>query len=213
MKLALLGGTGMLGKPVLQCALDAGHQVKALVRSPEKLGDLIDKVEVVEGVIQDEAAISKTFAGCEAVVNVAGGKKEPNQYEIFKEATGIIVATMNRLGIKRLVSINGAVTLMPGETLNFKRKITGFIVNMINSGMIPAKKGEMEILLQHPEIDWVSVRPSMIVGKPANGIIVADDQVMPTGAITRVDLGNFMLTQLTSDEWVHKAPFLGAKKA
>ncbi|MBJ7538432.1 NAD(P)-dependent oxidoreductase [Marinomonas transparens] len=213
MKIALLGATGMLGKPVLEAILSEGHDVTVLVRSPEKLGALRDKVTVVEGLIQDEAAILQTFEGCDAVINMAGGKKEPNQAEVFKAATEIIVSAMNTLGIKRLVSINGAGSVMPGETLDFKRKAMRFMVNLINNGMIPAKKAEMEVLQQHKEIEWVSVRGAFLVGKPANGKVVASDVAMPKGAVTRLDLGHFMLAQITSDEWLHKAPFIGSKQA
>ncbi len=212
MKIALLGSTGTLGKPILQCALDAGHEVTVLVRSPEKLGDMRDKVKIVEGQLQDKAALEKTFEGCEAVLNVSAGQKEPNQDLLFKEIAENIVATMSSLGIKRLVNMSGAVTQLPGETLNFKRKMIRFLVNMLNNGMIPANNAVLEVLLSHKEIDWVILRPAIITDKPANGIIVGDETTMPGGSITRIDLGNFMLAQLTSNEWLHKAPFIGATK-
>ena len=37
MKIALIGATGYVGAPLLQEALQRGHQVTALVRHPEKL--------------------------------------------------------------------------------------------------------------------------------------------------------------------------------
>jgi uncharacterized protein YbjT (DUF2867 family) len=37
MKLAIFGATGRTGRPLVQQALEAGHEVVALVRTPAKL--------------------------------------------------------------------------------------------------------------------------------------------------------------------------------
>lgn len=48
MKLAILGSTGFVGTVLIQKALAQGHQIKVLVRSPEKLGSLKNRVEIVQ---------------------------------------------------------------------------------------------------------------------------------------------------------------------
>ena len=45
MQITILGSTGQVGKAVVIEALKSGYQVKVLVRSPDKLGDLKEKVE------------------------------------------------------------------------------------------------------------------------------------------------------------------------
>ena len=57
MKIALLGSTGFVGTVLLKKAIAQGHQLKVLVRSPEKLGDTKDKVETVRGDMFNPAAL------------------------------------------------------------------------------------------------------------------------------------------------------------
>ena len=50
MNLALLGATGSLGRECLAQALEAGHDVTVLARTPSKLpGDVRDRIAVVDG--------------------------------------------------------------------------------------------------------------------------------------------------------------------
>src|SRR5947208_14393726 len=68
MKLLLLGATGGTGRQLVSQALEAGHQVTALVRSPEKLtaqeyllvraGDATDPESVDIAVADQEAVLS-----------------------------------------------------------------------------------------------------------------------------------------------------------
>ena len=46
MKVAVIGATGPTGMCVVQQALDAGHEVVALVRSPEKMTIQHDNLQV-----------------------------------------------------------------------------------------------------------------------------------------------------------------------
>jgi len=61
MKIAIFGSTGFLGKMLLEMALDKGYQVKTLVRNPDKLGELRDRVKFIQGDIFNEKT-KKTLA-------------------------------------------------------------------------------------------------------------------------------------------------------
>ncbi len=47
MNLLVIGATGSIGSAAVTAALDAGHEVTAFVRTPEKLADLRGRVRVV----------------------------------------------------------------------------------------------------------------------------------------------------------------------
>ena len=49
MKLAILGATGQTGQSLVAQALEAGHQVVAVVRTPSKLEIKNDNLTVVQG--------------------------------------------------------------------------------------------------------------------------------------------------------------------
>jgi dihydroflavonol-4-reductase len=76
----LTGASGFLGIHVLQRLLDQGHQVRALVRTPEKLRANVallgvdpedPRIEVVPGDMTDAAAVAKAATGSDLAIHAA----------------------------------------------------------------------------------------------------------------------------------------------
>ncbi|TPV93051.1 MAG: NAD-dependent epimerase/dehydratase family protein [Myxococcales bacterium FL481] len=60
-----LGGTGMLGQPVVGRLLDRGHRVRVLTRSVAKTrARLGDPVELAEGTVERESDLRAAMSGC-----------------------------------------------------------------------------------------------------------------------------------------------------
>ncbi len=72
MKIAVFGGSGTVGLRLLQVALERGFEVKALVRTPEKLGDLKDKIKIIKGDYFDKEMILRTIEGTTAILSTLG---------------------------------------------------------------------------------------------------------------------------------------------
>jgi uncharacterized protein YbjT (DUF2867 family) len=67
-KILVIGGTGMLGKPVVNQLLKDNFQVKVFTRSKQKARDIFgEKVDVATGIIEDAETIKKAMEGCQAV--------------------------------------------------------------------------------------------------------------------------------------------------
>lgn len=58
----MLGATGGTGRLIVGQALARGHQVTALVRSPEKARDLKD-AKLIVGDVRDEKALREALKG------------------------------------------------------------------------------------------------------------------------------------------------------
>lgn len=74
-KITLLGATGSLGRHLLQQAVEAGHEVTVLVRTPAKLpADLRSRIKVVQADLASIALteLSAACSGQDAVINCAG---------------------------------------------------------------------------------------------------------------------------------------------
>ena len=74
-KIIVLGASGALGKHVAQQAVDAGHEVSAVVRTPSKLpASWRDKIKVHKADIATLSAnqINTLVGGHDAVINTAG---------------------------------------------------------------------------------------------------------------------------------------------
>ena len=72
MKIAILGSTGFVGGELLKKSIEKGHQIKVLVRNPDKLGEYAKKVEVIEGDYFDKDKVGKTIAGTDIVISAIG---------------------------------------------------------------------------------------------------------------------------------------------
>jgi putative NADH-flavin reductase len=210
MQITVLGSTGQVGKAVLREALNLGYQVTVLVRSPEKLGDLKGKVKIIKGDLLDPFAVEKALEGSKAVINAAGGVKEPDQYKKFQKIGVILVEKMKHHGITRLVNISGAVMNLPNERLDFKRKLMKVFVRLFFNQMKQAQEGILPMIVNDKEIIWTFVRAAMISGKPGTRKVLTDDKKMPGTTIMLEDLGMFMAEQITSAEWNNKAPLVAS---
>ena len=69
MKLAVTGGTGFVGSRLIDVALDAGHQVKALTRRAQAERD---GVEWIAGNLHDRSALELLIDDVDAAIHVAG---------------------------------------------------------------------------------------------------------------------------------------------
>jgi dihydroflavonol-4-reductase len=78
MHVAITGGTGFVGSHAVAAILDEGHDVRLLVRSPEKVAPAMqlqgidpDAVDVAVADLRDPDAIAEGLEGCDAVVHAA----------------------------------------------------------------------------------------------------------------------------------------------
>ena len=66
-KVLVIGGTGMLGKPVVQELINFGHEVTIFSTNAIEASKLFPKLKVIEGNIKNIESISKAFIGQDAV--------------------------------------------------------------------------------------------------------------------------------------------------
>ena len=72
MKIAILGSTGFVGKVLINKALTAGYQVKTLVRYPEKLENIKDRIEIINGSVFDPLKVEAAIEGTMVVISTIG---------------------------------------------------------------------------------------------------------------------------------------------
>jgi putative NADH-flavin reductase len=75
-KILVLGATGGTGRLIVNQALRHGHQVTALVRSPEKASELKGATLIV-GDVRDEKTLREALKGQDAVVSSLGTPASP----------------------------------------------------------------------------------------------------------------------------------------
>jgi len=93
-KVLVLGGTGMLGAPVVRRLAADGFFVRVLARHPgearEKLADVAERVEIVAGNALDRLDVSTAAAACDIVhVSVGGPDERTATEQAARAAAGV----------------------------------------------------------------------------------------------------------------------------
>jgi putative NADH-flavin reductase len=205
MKLLIFGSTGSIGRQVVEQALEQGHTVTAFARDPAKLSIKHAHLKVAQGDVMDLASVEKAVQGQDAVVCVlgSGGKRKGT---IRSEGTRQIIRAMETAGIRRFIC---QTTLGAGDSwgnLNFFWKYIMF-GTLLRDVFADHEKQESYVKQSH--LDWTIVRPGAFVdgnrtGKYRHGFPGTDKTSKLK--ISRADVADFILKQLTDDSYLHKTP-------
>lgn len=205
MKLTIFGATGRTGQHLLQQALEAGHEVTALVRSPAKLTIADDRLALVQGDISSASQVEEAIAGSEAVISVLGPTSNKPEFTVSR-GTEHIIAAMEKHGLRRLVVSAGAGVADAHDSPKLFDKVIGLMVRTF-SGNVYADMVRTVSAVRNSNLDWTIVRvPMLSDGPPQGSIKVAYVGKGMGPRITRADMAAFMLRQLQDEAYVHQAP-------
>ncbi len=113
MKLAITGATGFVGGRLLELALAAGHQVRALTRRPQAERE---GVVWVDGALDRPDSLDRLAEGADAVIHVAGVINAPNAagFEAGNvTGTSAMLAAAEKAGTKRFVHVSSLAAREP----------------------------------------------------------------------------------------------------
>jgi uncharacterized protein YbjT (DUF2867 family) len=102
----LTGATGVVGGELLPALLGAGHEVRALVRDPRKLGEHRVDVQLSLGDIGDPFALRHAMRGVDTVIHLAATiRDQPSGTieELNGLATERLLRSAERAGVERFV--------------------------------------------------------------------------------------------------------------
>jgi len=220
MNIAILGSTGFVGKVLIEKALEKGHQVKTLVRDPEKLGAYRERVEYVSGNASQADKLEKTVVGADVVVStlppIENGKDPEKSAKVMEDLVAILernsikrfIAILERNSIKRFIHLGGAVHGGgTNENWTLGRRLLKVWLNIICKPVLIAKQSEWEVL-RRSNLDWTLVRPPRIMKEKPVGYLAADEKNLPSVQVNVEDLVDFLLTQIDSQKWIEKAPLV-----
>lgn len=196
MKVLVLGATGKTGRAVVRQALEAGHDVTALVRSDGH--SLESGVTVRVGDALDPHALDAAVFGHDAVIDTVGGRTPYKKTSLETDVATNVVAAMRRHGVPRLI-VTSSVGV--GDSTANISLLVRVIVRTFLRASTPDKAG-MEAAVRGSGLDWVITRPAVLSNKSATGdvrVLTADTRDRAR-SLTRDDLAAFLVVQVTSDE-------------
>ena len=207
MRIAVFGGTGKTGRHIVRQALDAGHEVNVLARDPARVGVTHDRLRVVQGDALDPGAVERTVEGAQAVVNALGHVKgSPKDLQVT--FVNHLLPAMRRHGVRRLVSLTGAGVADPGDRPKPVNHVIKFLLKTLNPDVLADGERHAE-LIRNSGLEWVLVRGPMLTDGPRKGAYRVGYAGVNTGMrVTRADLADFMLRQLSDDTYLRRAPMV-----
>lgn len=204
MKLVVFGPTGGTGKELVAQALARGHHVTAFARTPSKVGASHPNLTVMAGDVFDPLAVENVLMGQDVVLVSLGGSGLLQKDQTCSVGTRHILAGMKKCGLRRLIVCS---SMGVGDS---RPHVPAFVRFMLQRPLADKEIQERE--LQASGLDWVIVRPTGLVDEPARGALaVVEHGPVPISRISRADVATFMLDQLSSDQYLHRAPGISWK--
>ena len=148
----VIGGSGFVGRHVVNRLVAAGHRVVVPTRRREYARALIllPTVDVLEADVHDPSTVARLARGTDAVINLVGILNEKGGEtfpQVHFELTRGIIAACKSAGVRRLVHMS-ALNADPAAPSRYLRT-----------------KGEAEAAVVASELDWTIFQPSVIFGR------------------------------------------------
>lgn len=116
MRIAIVGATGMIGKPVTQKLIDAGFTVRVIARNSATTQKVFPKAEVVSGDLRDPASLVAALRDVDAIyANVAVQQTEkPTDFHVESEGLTNLIQAAQQTGVRRIAYLSSLVMRYQG---------------------------------------------------------------------------------------------------
>ena len=212
MRILIVGASKGTGALAVKAALERGHEVTALARSPGRLEIEHPKLTKVKGDFHNSEDVEKAVPGHDAVIvtasagSLASFKDNPT---FFSQGTKLVIRAMKASGVPRLVVLSA---LGVGETKN----ISGWFAETFLFGMLfrlPfADHERQELDTRASGLEWVIARPARLTDGPATKTYIkrASLERAPwSWSVSRADVADFLVEAAVTDAWVGKGVQIG----
>ena len=205
----IVGATGGTGRELVTQALERGYLVTAMARDPaavqiKQINNA--RLRVVRGDVLDYPSLESAVKGHDAVLCALGHKRYFRPTHILSQGTANLLRAMNAHGVRRLVC---ETALGIGSSAGRMGLYYTFFVLPIILPFYFWDKTRQEKAIAASLADWVIVRPGALTNGPRRGRYrhgAGIGSFLMTARISRADVADFMLNQLTDNTYLKAAP-------
>ncbi|HEX2394570.1 MAG TPA: NAD(P)H-binding protein [Bacteroidales bacterium] len=206
-RIAVLGGTGKSGKYIVDELIRNGTRIKLLVRTAEKAPEKHPLIEVVMGSARNHANIQRLLSGCNAVISALG--PSGGETDICSVALRHVNTVMKQLNIKRYIEIAGLGLMVPGDHRGLRSRLIAWGIKTFSPATVKDRTLTYEIL-SSGSLEWTIVRCPTIELTNDRRNLKVNLEDSPGFKVSAADLGAFIRSQLTSNEYIRKCPFVAS---
>ena len=202
MNLVVLGATGGTGLEVVRQALQRGHSVTALVRSPDRLKPFGGQITVKQGDLLSSADLKPVIQDHDAVVSAFGPRLPVSNADdhLLQQFAAALTSAMMKTNVRRVV--------VESVAFLFKNAVVppAYVLGRLFFRRVVADASAMERVFTGSQLEWTMVRPPELTDKPHTGKYrVRQGHLPPFGfKIARADVADFMITAAENCSWVGK---------
>lgn len=191
LKIVVLGATGATGLEIVKQALARSHSVTAFARSPERLSEFRDRINIKQGDLLNNAELQQAIQGHDAVLSGFGpriplSKADANLLERFGRA---LTTAMSAAAVKRAI--------VESVAFLFKDSIfpPAYLLGRLFFSTTVADASAMERIFAESDLDWTMVRPPELTDKPYTGKYRVQEDHLPRFGlkVSRADVADLMI--------------------
>jgi nucleoside-diphosphate-sugar epimerase len=208
-KLAVLGATGSIGRELVTQALDAGHDVTALVRGQPKPHELDGRATLVGGDVTSIDAVNRVVDGNDVVVSALGhAKGSPD--DVLARGISNVIAAMQAESVDRLVVLSSPAVGDPQDRPGLLYRVARVFLGAVMPAVVRDHREQARLVEETASRGRSSAGPVIFTDGPHTGRYHAGPITPETGArVSRADLADFMLASATEGMFVRELPLVG----
>lgn len=204
MKIIVFGGTGSIGRLVVEQAIKQGHDVTVFTRDRAAVEQDHPRLHVAEGDVFDARDVAPVIPGHDAVVVTLGAGRKGG---VRARGTAAVIEAMQQTGVRRLIVQSTLGVGDSRENLDFvwKRLMFGLLLRGAYADHV-----EQEQQTRASGLDWTIVRPGAFTDGPRTGNYRRGfgPREKTSLKVARADVAEFVVEQLTDETWLRQAPAL-----
>lgn len=210
MKLTVFGASGGIGTQVVRQALDAGHQVTAVVRDRTRLAvPDRDGLAVAVAGLADADALAAAVSGADAVISALGSYGR-GPMTVCQDGARAEIAAMRAAGVHRLLVISAsALHTVPNDGPMMRAVLKPLV-------RLAFRKHYADLRAMEPEVtgsglDWTLVYPPRLTDGPRTGRVWhrVGDAERRGQTLSRADVADFLLRAVSDPGLTGRTVFIG----
>lgn len=207
MNVIVFGATGGIGRALVAQAVAEDHRVTAFVRAGGQTGELPANATIVTGDVTDPDAVREAIKGHDAVLCALGAPLSSKAH-VRARGTANIVTAMHSGGVRRLICVSA---LGVGDSRDMLPWSYKYVLIPLFMRKLYADHALQEQHITQSGLDWTIVRPGVLNDGPRTGtyrIGFTSEERPSSSKISRADVADFMIRELTANVHLHGTPCL-----
>lgn len=210
MHILVMGASRGIGRAVCQAADRSGFAVRGMSRSGTLSGTPGSGCRGFRGDALNADDVMRALEGIDVVVQTLGVAPSlelvTGPVTLFSSATRILLPAMKTAGVKRLVCVTGFGAGDSRASIGWFQRLPFDLL----LGRAYDDKSIQESLIEQSDLDWLIVRPGVLVDCPASGRyrVLADRHEWRNGIVARADVAGFIVECIGAGELGRKKPVI-----